>query len=321
MGVAMDAKDFMPDPAVLAGIRKDIEAYEAERVAASRKVKWRVPLFLALLVIAIYLIARFFNSFADPFEQWLSTPHVFLYVVGIGLAILLYFLATAPARKTQQSFRERVFPLIFGFVDAFRYSRGEPPESFERMPREMVGVFNRESFDDVVSGVYRGFPFEIFEASFVNKAGKTESVSFEGVGLWFQTDNPFPGLLVAGAKSGAVTGFFKKIFGGSLEPIESGVPELDNDYDFRTDNADAARPLVVGRLAQAVKWLRETWPEGQALVALKDNEGFVLLPLSKNFFELPGIGTPLDYGQHVQPIIADLVTLLETAALVRKVGG
>lgn len=319
MGFAMDTNGFMPDPAVLAAIRKDIESYEAERVSASRKVMWRMPLFLILLLVAVYYIARFFNTFSDPFEQWLSTPHVFLYVVGLVLAILLYFVASAPARKAQQSFRERVFPLIFRFVDGFRYSHGEPPESFERMPREMIGSFNRESFDDVVSGVYRGFPFEIFEAHLVSRAGKSESVAFEGVGMAFQTDNPFPGLLVAGQKSDAVTGFFKRIFGGSLEAIESGVPELDQDYDFRTDNPDAARPLVVGRLAQAVKWLRETWPDGQALVALKGNEGFVLLPQSKNFFELPGIGTPLDYGQHVQPLIADLVTLLETAALVRKV--
>ena len=45
-----------------------------------------------------------------------------------------------------------------------------------------------------------------------------------------------------------------------------------------------------------------------------------LLPVTKNFFELPGISTPLDYKAHIEPIVADMVALLATASLVRKVG-
>jgi hypothetical protein len=55
-------------------------------------------------------------------------------------------------------------------------------------------------------------------------------------------------------------------------------------------------------------------------VALKDKDGFLLIPLSKNFFELPGIRRPLDYKADVEPMIADMAALLATAALVRKVG-
>ena len=95
---------------------------------------------------------------------------------------------------------------------------------------------------------------------------------------------------------------------------------LDENYDFRTDNVEAARPLVTGRLAQALQWLGETWPEQPARVALKGSDGFLLIPLSKNFFELPDISQPLDYRRHVAPMIADMAALLATAALVRKVG-
>ena len=96
--------------------------------------------------------------------------------------------------------------------------------------------------------------------------------------------------------------------------------ELDEIYEFRTDNVEAAQPLVTGRLAQALKWLGETWPENPSRVALKDRDGFLLIPLSKNFFELPGISQPLDYKGHVEPMVADMAALLATAALVRKVG-
>ncbi len=118
-----------------------------------------------------------------------------------------------------------------------------------------------------------------------------------------------------------VGGFLKNLFGGgSFEEIQSGIADLDNAYDFRSDNPDAARPLIVGRMAQALRWLGETWPSGQALVALRGSDAFLLLPMEKNYFELPGISTPVSYDEHVKPMIADLVTLLETAALVRQVG-
>ena len=107
---------------------------------------------------------------------------------------------------------------------------------------------------------------------------------------------------------------------GGLEEIHCGVAALDDAYDFRTDNHGAARPLVSGRLAKALQWLGETWPGEPARVALEGRDGFLLLPVSKNFFELPGISTPLDYKAHIEPIVADMVALLATAALVRKVG-
>jgi hypothetical protein len=118
-----------------------------------------------------------------------------------------------------------------------------------------------------------------------------------------------------------VTSFFRGLFGdGDLEEVTSGVATLDENYEFRTDNPAAAQPLVKGRLARALQWLGETWPDEPARVALRDGDGFLLLPAKKNFFELPPISVPLDYHKHIEPMIADMATLLATAALVRKVG-
>jgi hypothetical protein len=139
--------------------------------------------------------------------------------------------------------------------------------------------------------------------------------------LAFQTIAPFPGLLVATHKANMVTSFFRGLFGdGDLEEITSGVAALDENYEFRTDNPTAAQPLVRGRLAQALQWLGETWPDEPARVALRGEDGFLLLPSSKDFFELPPTSEPLDYRKHIEPMIADMATLLAIAALVRKVG-
>lgn len=317
----MDAQDFMPGPETLARIRTEIETYEQGRAAASRRIRWRIPLFLGLYLIAIFVVAWVFNLVADPVEQWFSAPHVFLYVLGFAGSFLVYSFAVKPATELQQAFRDKVLPTIFGFIGDVRYSRNTVPGSFDRLPRGVTGSFNRQSFDDVIAGRYEDFSFELYEASLSRKSGKSTQTLFHGVVLAFEMETAFPGVLVATRRSAKVSRFFRDLFGSTdLEELTSGVAHLDEKYEFRSDNLAAARPLVTGRLARALDWLREGWPNEPARVALQGHDGFLLLPDHKNFFELPGVGTPLDYDVHIKPIIVDMVTLLATGALVRKVG-
>ena len=317
----METADFMPSEADIANIRKDIETYEAARASAVRQVRWRVPLFVGLVLVFVVLVAWLFNKVADPNEQWFSTPHVFLYLVGFAASILLYFRAIRPATRLRQSFRETLLPIIFGFIRDMRYQHDVTPNSFDRLPRETVGGFTMSRFDDIISGRYDGFPFELYEADLWDGAAtKNRATTFKGVIVAFETVEPFPGILVAARRANAVMGFFRGLFTARMQELSSGVPEIDAAYEFRTDNIEAARPLVTGRLAQALKWLGETWPDDPARIALNGSDGFLLLPQAKNFFELPDISVPLDYTRHVAPMISDMGAMLATAALVRKIG-
>lgn len=316
----MNAQDFMPSEAVLAGVRREIEAYEAERQKTRRAVAMRVPAYLAGVVVAVVILAFAFNVFADPNEQWVSAPHVFLYVGGLIGLFVAYASATAPVRKLQQSFRERLLPTVFGFIDKVKYRKGETPAAIDRLPKDTIGSFNESRYDDEISGVWQGVPFELFEAVFSQKVNKTSTTNFRGVVVALETERPFPGVLIATRKANKVTSFFRGIFGNELQELQSGNEVLDAAYDFRTDNPAAAQPLVTGRLAQALQWLGESWPDEPARVALKGGDVFLLLPQSKDFFELPDISVPLDYKTHIAPMIADMASLLATGALVRRVG-
>lgn len=317
----MSATSFMPDESVVAGIRKDIELYEAERASAHKQVLWRVPVFIGVPLVVAILLAFFFNSLADRNEQWSSTPHVFLYFGTLVLLLWLYTVAMKPATSLQKSFREHLLPIVFGFVKDVRYANGVTPQSFDRLPRDLVGGFDRQSFDDVVAGTYEDFPFELYEAELRTRSGKSSVTRFKGVIVAFQLASPFPGMLMATRKANQVVSFFRGLFGASVEEIECGVPEIDEVYEFRTDNVEAARPVITGRLPKALQWLAESWKEEQARVALKGEDGYLLLPISRNMFELPSVSVPLDYKVHIEPIVADMASLLATAALVRKVYG
>jgi hypothetical protein len=193
----MDTQDFMPDEAVIAGIKADLERYEAERRQAHRAVMWRRPAFIGVALAVMFAIAWFFNGLADPNEQWFSTPHVFLYFFGFFGLFFVHSQALKPATRLQQSLREKILPVIFGFIENLGYRHEATPDSYGRLPQETVGSFNRQSFDDVISGRYEGFPFELYEATLRRKAGKSTSEVFKGVIVAFETLTPFPGVLVA----------------------------------------------------------------------------------------------------------------------------
>ncbi|MEQ1943254.1 hypothetical protein ABMA32_12630 [Mesorhizobium sp. VNQ89] len=317
----MKADDFLPGEDVIAGIKADMDRYEAERTRVHRSLLWRVPLFDGLTLLVIFGLAWLANGLAHPQELWFSTPHIFIYMFGFAALLFMHAQAVKPAKNLQQALRDRAIPVIFRFIEDIKYGHGTTPLSYERLPREMLGAFNRQQFDDVISGRYEDFPFELYEATLRQKSGKSSSEVFKGVIIAFQTPTPFKGVLFAARKSGKVAGFFRGLFGEKFKEVQSGNAALDEIYEFRTDNVAAAQPLVGGRLAQALEWLVETWPESPALVALKGDDGFLLIPQKKNFFELPGISQPLDYKLHVEPMVADMAALLATASLVRKVGG
>ncbi|UVK37138.1 DUF3137 domain-containing protein [Mesorhizobium sp. AR10] len=313
----MSTKDLMPSEAVIAAIQKDFELYESERLRAAGKVRWQLPLFFGLLIVVAVLLTLLFNELAA--EQWFSQPHIVLYCATMAGAFLAYKLGMKPATDLQQSFRAHLLPVILGFVTDVTYRHGVRPISFARLPTEATGSFDREYFDDVISGTYEGFPFELYETHLTQKRTDTETL-FKGVILAFQQARPFPGLLVATRRAGPVSQFFRDVFGGKLLEIQSGMPVLDGRYEFRTDHVDAARPLVSGDLARALQLLGETWRDEPVRVALHGDDGFLLLPSSKNFFELPDISAPLDHGKYIEKTVAEMAALLATAALVRKAG-
>ena len=177
------------------------------------------------------ILAYGFNSFADPNEQWFSSPHVFLYLATVAAAFLVYSAAMRPATKLRQSFRERVLPLVLGFIKDVRYANATTPDSFDRLPRQATGSFNRQSFDDVVCRQVRGLSLSSStRPTLSQKAGKSSQTVFKGVVVAFETITPFPGLLVASRRAGQVSKFFRDMFGtGGLEEVQCGVARHRRD--------------------------------------------------------------------------------------------
>jgi hypothetical protein len=314
----MSVDQFMPSDAVVATIRQDLATYNGLREEAAKNVRLRLWLFHGLLTLIAALVAFVVISEAGLFTNatWFLLLFVLLGYMGA------HWLALRPGKKLQQSFRDSLIPRTFSFLDAINYQNGTKPKSLEYLPRQAIGDYNRQSFDDCIYGRHEDMAFEAFEVEFAYKVRKSSArVVFRGVILAFQLSKPFPAKLIARIRTpaaGGFTRFMQQLFGnGGLDEVTTGDAKVDGTYEFRSDNAVRARHLVTPDFTHALDRLGKAWPEAPSRVAIAAESGFVLLPTTRNFFELPHIDEVCDYGRHIEPMVSDLAKLLDIAKLVR----
>jgi hypothetical protein len=315
----MSADQLMPSDAVVATIRQDLATYNTLRVAAAKDVRLRLWLFHGLATLIAMLAAILVIGEAGLFTN--ATWFLFVFVLFGYLGA--HWLALRPGKKLQQSFRDSLIPRIFSFLDEVNYRHGAKPKSLEYLPRQAIGNYNRQSFDDCIYGRHEDMAFEAFEVEFSYKAGKGSArLVFRGVVLAFQLARPFPARLIARIRTppaGGFTRFVQQLFGnGELDEVLTGDPKVDGTYEFRSDNAVRTRHLVTPDFTHALDQLGKAWPEAPSRVAIAGESGFVLLPTMRNFFELPHIDEACDYNRHIEPMVRDLAKLLDIARLVRS---
>ena len=311
----VDEAALMPKEAALEDLRAAVTAYNASRGEVTQHMYLRVVLiFGGFLVVA-------------GFISYIALMEIDSDVVGIVLGLLfvaggfVWRFAVAPAKQFQQALRDRMLPLVFGFIDEVQYVHGATPRFIAAMPDKDFVRRDRSEHGDMIAGRHDGLAFTLSETELSTGSGKSRQTTFKGVVFHFVREQEFPGLLLAARKPNAVVRFMRDLFGGaSLSLVTSDNPEVDTSHEFRTNRPDAATPIVQGALAKALDYLATVWREDVVRLALNGKECYLLVPSKKDFFELPPVDTPIDFDRHIRPMIRDLVTLLATAQLVNRIG-
>jgi Protein of unknown function (DUF3137) len=313
--MAFDEAAVMPDKAVMETVRKAIGDYNAVRPGLERAMEWRLTVIMGLYAVAAVVVFFMIVS-KTGMDEGLGVVIAILFGIGWGL----YNFCMKPVRDFQQNLRNRMLPLIFGFVEELRYTKGLIPRFMEKFPKPALLKYGAAEHDDAISGLHDGMHFMLSEAE-LSTGGKNKTVLFDGVIFHFYLDQPFPGILAAAKRPTGMQKFAQELFGtGDLRIIECGNPMIDATHEFRTDNTAAARPLINGPLVKALDYLSGVWRDDIVRIALSNRECFLLVPTKKNFFELPDIAHDINFDRDVEPMIRDLVTLLVTARLVSRVG-
>ncbi len=314
----MDADLFAPTAEAIERLRRDIAAYEAERPAIARRVRRRTWVIMTLYAI----VAAIGVVIAWPVLLRGTDDVLALSVLGVLVAggIAAWFVARQPASALRAGFRDRLFPVVFGFVDDLKHFRSRAPDFFLLLPGELTGVYTSKSFDDGLSGRFDGSDFELCEAELVFQTSNSpDKVAFRGVILSLILSRPFAGRLFGTSRIGGVAKWVRDTFqANGLVEIASGNKVLDDAYEFRTSNPDAAGPLLTGPLQRAFEFALENWGGKAIRLGLVDDRCFLLLPTEqgRDLFELPDIDTPIDFNRHVAPIIEELARILTIGRLI-----
>ena len=314
----MSQQVFKPREEAAAAIKAELGAYETHRRAAHRSLRLMTPLsMIPAAIAAVVGIVVLFGADEPPLAK---DRMQFALWVCLAVALLVsggFWFAGQPSARLQQSLRNRLLPALFGFVGQIEYSHATTPFTFEYLPKAALPGYARIEYGDVIRGRHKWMRFELFELHLKDAGKGGGNTVFDGIVVGFEIPAEFAGLLMATPRMGAFSTFFRDMFHGRLPELTSGKELLDAGYEFRSDNPAAAEPLVKGALGGVLAGLGREWREPPRL-ALSNRVGFLLLPTTKDFFELPGIDTPASYDRHIEPMIAELSRLLETALLVRR---
>ena len=295
-------------------IEREVAQYNEGRSELAASVKRRRLLMVgSALGLGILLFLAGLGMQGDA-ASWMISIGL---VGGLLGAVMAWWYADKPARDTQQAMRERIFPALFSMIDNLTYTFEQQPVCLPHLPAPAIGRYRNATFGDCIAGHFGGVEVELFEGKFTYKSGKSTHTSFQGVIVGFDLPQPFDGTLVANARRFKLFGsLFDSM--GSMKVIETGNPVLDELYEIRTDNTGAAAQLVSGPFGPALISLSGEWQDNMPRVALSPHHGFVLLPSRKNYLDLPSIFVELDAGHHIEPLLGELLHLLDTALIVRK---
>jgi hypothetical protein len=308
---------YMPDASRLATIRQRIGEYNAERPAIMKTAYVQVVLFMGGYAAVVLFVFYLLLSSDNP------SKHNPLTWVLVGLVVAGWYIwsfAWKPVTDHQLGLRYRLFPVIFGFIDKVQYSNGHTPGFLNAVKQMKLVQFGSSENDDLVGGTHDGLDFEMVESKLNVGSGKNKTTVFRGLIFHFTRDDEFPGLLVAAKRGNRFQEWLQDLFSSHDDTIPTGDPDLDATYEIRTDNHSAARPLVGGPLASALKHLQREWWAGDARIALRGREVFLLLPSDRDYFALPSIQQDIDYKADIEPMIRDMVTLLAVAHMIRRLG-
>ena len=316
---AFDDALIMPDASAVARAVSAVTDYNAARPASQMAVYRNIGLFLVPGGLLFAWIAwKIVTSGGGK-----NSPQTFL-LAGMIMALVwggpkIWAWVWEPATDLQQGTRYRLMPQIFSFVQDLRYYNGMEPDFMRDLPAKSIVRYSRIHYDDMISGAHDGMRFSLCECVFWLHQNKSESKEFQGAIFHCKAQQAFPGLLLVSKKLTDSSRFW---WGG---PDDKHIPEvfvaesaIERNHSVRSNNPLAAKALMDGNLGRAVIWLDRAWGDELPRLVLSKDDIFLMVPLEKNFFELPPIGMDVDYKAHVEPMVRELVMLLATGGLVRK---
>lgn len=304
---------FGAGEAQLEVIRQEVAAYNRQRQPAewlmykgiARKFLPFVGIVLAIVVLA----------------QFQGAPGIT--IITMALAVLIGFglrrLILKPVADLKERNRERLLPVIYGFIQDFAYTHDEVPDVMPWLQKIDLVPFDTSMHGGTITGRYGGAAFTLTETEMLVEGERQERIVFGGTLFHFRREAFFPGTFVVQAKGRADDEPGEDLFpDGALHDIRSPAAEAGDRYRLRTTNSSAAEALPGGAFGDLAKRLEDAWGGAAWSLVLHDHDCYLLIPVRTGVFDLPAVGRDIDADRDLNPIVAEMCRFMDLITEMRK---
>jgi len=280
-----------------------VKIFELRRIEALNSLRKRTLVTIPIHIIAVLFIVIYFSYTS--------------FLIGFAIMGLVGYWTERAIRKYKASVKAEVFPEIFKFFgEDFQYSEDS------QLSMDLLGVsriipsYDNSYLEDYVKGSYKDVTMELTEARLTEERGtgknrRTVTV-FNGIFILLEMNKNFLGLTVVKKDTGKRWDWFTK--SKDLKNVKLEDPIFEKKFDVCSTDQVEARYLLTPSFMSRLLELSDIFSEyGQGVIqcSFYMNKLLLMIPSSKNRFEVGSIYQPATFVDDINDILKEMAVLFQ----------
>ena len=246
--------------------------------------------------------------------------------IDIGLILFICCIAGAVCfglkKKFENEIKQKIMPYVCKCLGDLKWKYAQC--SFEQLlcKSGIIDRYNRVSYDDSFTGIYKDINYEICETSFYYKTGTGKNSStrtvFKGVMIKLDMNKSFTGNTVIRPDTLKHASPAANLKHTTLEDVV-----FEKKFDVFTDDEVEARYLITPSFMERLNNMKTAFSADRVSCAFYDKYLLVGLHTSKDLFSIGSLKEPVNDGKQFFTMfeeILSIITLIDHFKLNQKIG-
>ena len=246
--------------------------------------------------------------------------------IDIGLILFICCIAGAVCfglkKKFENEIKQKIMPYVCKCLGDLKWKYAQCP--FEQLlcKSGIIDRYNRVSYDDSFTGIYKDINYEICETSFYYKTGTGKNSStrtvFKGVMIKLDMNKSFTGNTVIRPDTLKHASPAANLKHTTLEDVV-----FEKKFDVFTDDEVEARYLITPSFMERLNNMKTAFSADRVSCAFYDKYLLVGLHTSKDLFSICSLKEPVNDGKQFFTMfeeILSIIKLIDHFKLNQKIG-
>ena len=246
--------------------------------------------------------------------------------IDIGLILFICCIAGAVCfglkKKFENEIKQKIMPYVCKCLGDLKWKYAQC--SFEQLlcKSGIIDRYNRVSYDDSFTGIYKDINYEICETSFYYKTGTGKNSStrtvFKGVMIKLDMNKSFTGNTVIRPDTLKHASPAANLKHTTLEDVV-----FEKKFDVFTDDEVEARYLITPSFMERLNNMKTAFSADRVSCAFYDKYLLVGLHTSKDLFSICSLKEPVNDGKQFFTMfeeILSIIKLIDHFKLNQKIG-